>query len=93
MTLEEAKKIAEAHVTELREKMHLDIGLDDGTQEEHPLGYVFSYNTKDYFRTGEIEYMLIGHGPLFVMRETGQLLQLPSNQSIDESLKDISTVP
>lgn len=86
MDLSDARAIAETYLDKVRESCPVEIEFNDSVTEEHPIGYVFFYNTKEYWKTRDFSKSLAGNGPVLVKRETGEIVVLPSNQSVKKSL-------
>ncbi|KYG01772.1 hypothetical protein BE21_56135 [Sorangium cellulosum] len=51
--------------------------LDEKTIEK-PYGWVLFYNSRLYVETGELIHSLIGGGPIVVLSETGEVVELGS---------------
>jgi len=92
MDMLEARKIAEEHLDTIRNTCPVEIDFNDSVTEEFPVGYVFYYNSKEYWETKDFSKSLAGNGPLLVMRETGELVVLPSNQAVKRSLRELGLI-
>lgn len=90
MNLSEARTIADRYLAQLKEFSPADIAFNYEITEEHPIGYVFFYNTKRFWETRDLTTSLAGNGPLLVKRETGEIIALPSNQSVKKSLRAVA---
>ena len=88
MTKSDARNIADIYLRSLEEESDLELAINDDITEEHQDGFVFFYNTKDYWRTRDAMTSLAGNGPIFVKGD-GAVVILPTNQSIDLSLQNL----
>ncbi|WP_157692687.1 YrhB domain-containing protein [Burkholderia sp. ABCPW 11] len=59
----------------------------EGKTIEKQYGWVFVFNSRKYLETGNIIFSLGGNGPIVVERESGQLHQLGSASSLQDSVK------
>lgn len=89
MELSEAKNIAESHLETLRDSCPVEIEINPDVTEEFEFGFVFYYNSKEYWKTNDFTKSLAGNGPLLVKRDTGELITLPSNRGVKRSLKEL----
>jgi hypothetical protein len=85
-----ARDIAEQYLATIQERCPVEISLNDEVTEEHPIGYVFFYNSKRYWETRATADALAGNGPILVRKEDGVAMALPSHQSVTKSLEDIA---
>lgn len=51
--------------------------------EEKDYGWIFSYQSKPYLETGDIQYACVGTSPIIFEKETGRLVLLASNRHPD----------
>lgn len=84
----DALVLAERHLATLRSGLSIGLVINDAITEEHEAGYVFFYNSAEYWRTGDMLTGLAGNGPILV-RHDGRVVDLPSNQSVEVSLGTI----
>lgn len=89
MNLLEAQKIAEKHLQSLQSSCPVEIDFNYEITEEFPVGFVFYYNSKEYWDTKDLAKSLAGNGPLLVKRGSGELITLPSNQGVRRSLREL----
>lgn len=88
MTEEEAVEIAR----KILSQSILDTGIDmelvyqDTIRTEK--GWIFFYESSDFLRTGNHASLLAGNAPILV-RQNGEVIRLPTYQSIEKSLKKI----
>ena len=61
--------------------------LDNETIEKK-WGWVFFYNTEDYFKTGDFYEALVGNAPYIVNRYTGELSETGTAYDIEEYIKE-----
>jgi hypothetical protein len=59
-----------------------DIVIDDAATIEHPLAWVFLYNTKTYVRTRDVRDRFLGASPIIVERQTGIVHQTRSSHPL-----------
>lgn len=88
MNRSEAKAIAEAYIEKMQQEYSIEIEINHDITEEHPAGYVFFYNSKEFWTTRELSTSLVGNGPLLVLRSSGELVILPSYQSVKKSVAE-----
>jgi len=86
MNKSEAAAIADAYIAKMQKESQIDIEINHNITEEHPIGYVFFYNSKEFWKTREFSVSLAGNGPLLVLRSSGELVVLPSYQSVEKSI-------
>lgn len=85
MTKSEARAIAGRYLASLQEDSSVELAINDEITEAHEAGYVFFYNSADYWRTRDMMTGLAGNGPILV-RPDGEVVTLPTNQSVEASL-------
>ncbi len=90
MDRERAQSIADAYLKEIEKNCGLDLAFNPDVVEEHAVGFVFFYNTKAYWETRDFTHALTGNGPLLIRKEDGEVIELPSNQSVEKSLADLA---
>ena len=88
MNINDARAIAEECLAKLKAACPVEIEFNHAVTEEHPIGYVFFYNSKKFWETRDFSTSLAGNGPILVKRNTGEVVVLPSNQSVKKSLID-----
>lgn len=89
MDLLEAQKIAEKYLNSVRETCPVEIDFNPAVTEEFSVGYIFYYNSKEFWETKDFSKSLAGNGPLLVKKETGELVVLPSSQAVKRSLREL----
>ncbi|MCK6479683.1 MAG: hypothetical protein HUU06_05665 [Planctomycetaceae bacterium] len=55
---------------------------------ERPIGWGFVYQYRRYLETRNPDDMLIGPGPLLVLRSDGSVVQLRTFQSLEDEMRD-----
>lgn len=85
----DAKSIVDKYLTQMEKACSLELALNPDVVEEHKIGFVFFYNTKAYWETRDFIHALAGNGPLLVRRDNGEVVALPSNQSVERSLAEL----
>jgi Immunity protein 35 len=93
MTKAEAQIKADEYLKELQKGCPVDIAFNGEVTEEHPIGFVFFYNSTEFWRTRDFAKSLAGNGPLLVMRDSGKVCVLPSHQSVKRSLLELPPPP
>ncbi len=61
--------------------------LDQYTIEK-PWGWIFFYNSREYAKTGDEKYPLIGNAPYIVNRETHELVATGTAEDIEVYIAD-----
>ena len=89
MTKAEAKIVADKYLADLQRGCPVEISFNYDITEEHPLGFVFFYNSKDFWRTRDFSKSLAGNGPVLVLRDSSKIVVLPSNRSVNRSLQEL----
>ena len=86
MNKEEALLIAQKVVDTMRISTPSPVLINDMVTEEYPIGFVFYYNTEEYWQTRDLSKSLAGNGPILVRKNNGDALILPSNKSAKKSI-------
>lgn len=81
INFKDAETIATRHITELQEKIGMEIKLVK-TQEES-FGWVFFYQSKEYMETENLSLMLLGNAPFIVDRKAGEICTLGTVHSAE----------
>jgi hypothetical protein len=76
LTFDEARELIEKFVQE--ERHSVPVMIDEESTEEHDFGWLFYVNSREFLETRDIQYCLIGAGPIFVERETGRTIHTGS---------------
>jgi len=92
ISLDEAKQIAEKHLAEMQLASNVSIVFDYGQTEETENGYVFFYNTPEFWKTGDPSYTLDGNKPIFVSKNDGQLKEITFQQFLAYENGDKSAI-
>lgn len=87
MTAPNARALAKRHLALLRADSSMALAINDDLTEKHPAGFVFFYNTQEYWRTRDPLTSLAGNGPILVKRD-GTVIVLPTDRPIEESLRN-----
>jgi hypothetical protein len=76
-------------LTKARERIdRMDVPVDFVRQEEFSDGWVFVYQSRRYIETGDLEYFLLGNGPIVVDKDSGEVVILGVYGPIDQMLSD-----
>lgn len=86
MNQAEAATIAEAYIANMQQEYPIEIEINHDITEEHSVGYVFFYNSTEFWKTRDMSVSLVGNGPLLILRSSGELVVLPSYQSVKKSV-------
>jgi hypothetical protein len=73
MNRPEAVAVVEAYIAKMQKECSVEIEINHDITEERPLGYIFFYNSKEFWKTREFSASLVGNGPLLVLRSSGEL--------------------
>ena len=65
------------------------IAIIDSETVEKPYGWIFFYNSRRYVESGELVYALVGQGPVVVVAETGEVIELGSAYAADVAIKQL----
>ena len=92
ISFDDAKRIAEEHLAAMRVESSVDIVFDHDQTEEIENGYVFFYNTPEYWETRDPSHTLDGNEPIFVSKTDGQLKTITIEQFLDYENGDKSAI-
>jgi hypothetical protein len=87
LTFDEARKIAAAYVSSQEEGVGRELVLLDAETIERAFGWVFFYDSRMHFETGEFRYSLAGNAPIVVTRADGVLHETGTGRPLAEYLK------
>jgi hypothetical protein len=90
MTKTEAQIKASEYLKEIQKGCPVEIAFNHEVTEDHPIGFVFFYNSTEFWRSRDFTKSLAGNGPLLVMRDSGKVVVLPSHQSVRRSLLEVA---
>lgn len=82
LTHTEARALVEAEISEIVPEDEEWVILDDFTIEKS-WGWVFFYNSRQYSTTADPQCQLIGNAPYIVNRETHEVLDTGTAESIE----------
>jgi hypothetical protein len=88
ISYQEARQIAEAEIT--RNKFAYDdslIIIDELTIEKE-YAWIFSYTTKRYSETNDMNYAIGGNAPLFISKSDGHISRYRTGLSLDEMIDE-----
>jgi|GEM_PF-5841033 len=89
MRKEEALIVAKSYLAELQEECPVPISFDEEITEEFSIGFVFFYNTVEYWKNRDFTKSLAGNEPLLVRKDFGGVEVLPSHQSVKRSIDEL----
>ena len=81
ITASEARELALEYVKSLEPAVGCELELVDGSTLEHPVGWMFFYQSSEFLRTRDHTFALAGNGGLIVNRASGGLTQTGSAMS------------
>lgn len=84
-TVDETKTVAEQLIAEYPRTI-LDPAGSAAVTERY---VVWVYNTPEYWESGDPFLGLVGNAPIAVDRESGDVVRLPTFQSIEANLNDL----
>jgi len=62
--------------------------VDTKTIEKH-YGWIFFYNSRRYLESRELVHALVGHGPVVVLADTGEIVELGSAFPAHEAIRQL----
>lgn len=83
ITKAEAQKIVVQMLTEMQKRGWEEVVLDERLTREEDFGWIFFYNSKEFFETGDSNFALAGNSPLIVDKETGQIHKTGTAQPLE----------
>lgn len=89
----DAQVIADEYLATMQQGCNYELAFNYDITEEHPIGFVFFYNTKQFWKSRDFTTSLAGNGPLLIRRHDGEVIVLPSNRSVKRSLMDLADEP
>jgi len=81
-----ATEIARRHISE--EYPGEDVVVDESDVLEEDWCWVFFYNTRAFYQTGELRESLVGNGPLIIEKATGALRVAGTAHPVERYLAD-----
>ncbi|MEO3791017.1 YrhB domain-containing protein [Nonomuraea sp. B10E15] len=60
---------------------------------ERAYGWVFTYTTAAFRRTGDYRHALVGAGPVLVLRDSGRIITFPSYLSRSQAIAEYEADP
>lgn len=86
---DQSYEIAQKRLSEIQNGCPVAIAINPNITDNTDLGYVFYYNTVEYWETKDMIYSLAGNGPLLVVRDSGLVIDLPAHQSVRKSIEEL----
>lgn len=65
------------------------ISIIESQTVQKPYGWVFFYNSRRYLESGELVYALVGQGPVVVVADTGEIIELGSAYPSEVAIKQL----
>jgi hypothetical protein len=86
MNKQEAEKIAREYIRSIVEDKSLAVEIIEDETIEKPYGWIFFYQSKQYLDTRDIRHVLVGNGPILVIK-SGAVIHFPSAIPEDEAIR------
>ena len=81
--IEDAKRIAEKHLAAMEAGCGIAIAFNYDVTEEIESGFVFFYNTRQFWETGDPSFTLDGNEPIFVSKINGNVREITMEQFLE----------
>ncbi len=81
--------IAEKEVSNIQQALGFDVEINHQLDKEVNLGFVFFYNSSEFWRDDSSRLALAGNGPLLVLKDSGALINLPTCMPFEEGLEEV----
>lgn len=65
-----------------------ELVIDEDATQEKPFGWVFFWNSKEYYETGDFKNSIVGNGPIVVDRCDGSIHELPTAGSAEQFIEE-----
>jgi hypothetical protein len=65
------------------------ISIIESQTIEKPYGWIFFYNSRRYVESGELVYALVGQGPVVVVADTREIIELGSAYPSEVAIKQL----
>ena len=91
MNLSDARIVADNYLAQMRAESNEELAYNYDITEVNAIGFVFFYNTKRYWETQDFMASLAGNGPILVLRDDGKVVELPANQTVEASIRELAT--
>lgn len=89
ISLEQAIMIAEDELKRMSKNIKDDeVLLSRNSIKYRKYGWVFHYNSKKYYETGDYKFALLGNHPMYVDKETGSIDYIYINIDSDQYVID-----
>lgn len=69
-----AKETVESAINPGKSRKSYDVLVIDSKTIEKKWGWVFFYTSQEWVESGNIEFAVIGHAPVFVVKKTGEVI-------------------
>jgi hypothetical protein len=91
ITVEQAKAIALEFINRDFDLSYLNdsICIKEDLIQEVEYGWVFYYNSKKFLETGDFMKMLMGNSPVFVNKNTEEVLYIRGDLDLDDAMNEI----
>lgn len=89
ITYAEAKLVAEKKVAAVEHRLGIPVAIHHPADREEDIGYIFFYNSVAALEDPDSNLNLAGNGPLLVLKDTGELISLPTYLSLEEGLEEV----
>ena len=89
ITYAEARMISEKEVSNIQQALGFDVEINHQLDKEVNLGFIFFYNSSEFWRDDSSRLALAGNGPLLVLKDSGELINLPTCMPLEEGLEEV----
>ncbi len=89
ITYAEARLIAEKEVSDTERELGIPVAIRHAADREVDIGYIFFYNSVAALEDPDSNLNLAGNGPLLVLKDSGELINLPTCMPLEEGLEEI----
>jgi len=90
--LEDAKRIAEERLLEMNSISPIAILFNHEITKEIESGFVFFYNTPEFWETRDPSYTIDGNEPIFVSKDDGTIKEITLAQFVAYEAGDKSAI-
>ena len=88
LTFQEAKQIAEVQINQQRFADNDSLIIIEEGIIEKEYAWIFSYTSKKYWETKDMNYAIAGNGPLFVSKLDGQISTYRTGLTVDGMIEE-----
>jgi hypothetical protein len=89
ITYAEAKLIAEKEIADAERELGIPVAIRHAADREEDIGYIFFYNSVAALEDPNSNLNLAGNGPLLVLKDSGELINLPTCMPLEDGLEGV----